>query len=321
MTTTKSLRALLAGLLLCSGVASGQEMVSVRRLADTVSIRRGPARSEHILYYFASSADLAAGDELEQGSSGHSEIALSGGGLVELHMQAHVIISRLDPQGDVLRFPWLTLAHMTGGERPLICELPGGVACRLQQTQMEVRVEPGRIRVRNRGSQPIAVRGVVSIERGSEGDGILTLGQGQEAYLPIVRYLPEPPGAVQDDWNDLVLRHGGGFALEPSGPELLVRPADDPEAPPDDVLTVGGVRTRVAGQTLHVTNHRRPVPEGLSVVEILTRITGNPNMTPEAVQAGLRLATPEELRAAGAALTAEQDAEAARQRGQSGEKP
>ena len=305
-------------LLLLSGLVAAQERVSMRRLADTVAIRRGPERLETVLYYFAASADMGAGDELEQGSSGHSEIYLDSGGLVELHMQAHAIIMQLSPEGDVIRFPWLTLGQMTGGERPLICELPGGVTCRLQQTEMEVRVDEGRMRIRNRGGQPVEVRGVISIERGSEGTGMLVLGQGEEAYLPLVRYIPEPPGRLQDSWSDLSLRHDGGFALDMSGEELVVSAADDPEAPQDDVLTVGGVRTLVDGERLLISNHRRPAQDPLSVQDILGRVSGSSEISPEAVQELLRRYSPEQLRQAGAEINAEQEAEGRRQRGEGG---
>jgi hypothetical protein len=284
--------------------------VSMRRLADTVAIRRGPDRTENVLYYFAASAELEAGDELEQGSSGHSEIHLSGGGIIELHNQAHAILLRLDEEADIVRFPWLTIANITSGERPLTCELPGGVITSMHQTLMEVRVEAGRIRIRNRGSQPIKVKGLIAIEPGDMSSGTLELGQGQEAFLPLIRYSPEPPGRLRQVWGDLALRHNGGFALHPAGEFLEVTEADDPEAPRDDVLTVGGVRTRLDGQSVSISNHRRPVPEALDIYKILQRLSGTTGeLTPEQVKDLLLLYPMQELRIKASELAEEMDEE------------
>ncbi len=295
--------------LACCPALFAQERILARRLEDTVAVRRGPDRLETVLYSFASSADLAAGDELEQGSSGQSELYLSGGGLVELYDQGHAIVLRLDPQGDVLRFPWLTIASMTSTDRTLICELPGGVSCRLLETQMEVRTEPGRLRIRNRGSQPIYVSGTISIERGAEGATVLELGQGQEAIMPLVRYISDPPGSLRDAWSDLTLRHNGGFALSSSeGSALSVSLADDPEAPRDDVLTIGGVRTRLPADTLMVQNHRREIPESVDLYEVLQRISGTPEIiSPDAVDELLLRFSADQLRAMGARITEEQE--------------
>lgn len=300
--------------LLLLGPARAQERILARRMEDTVAVRRGPDRIETVLYYFAATADLAAGDELEQGSSGQSELYLSAGGHIELFDQAHAIVLRLDPEGDVIRFPWLTIASMTSTDRTLICQLPGGVSCRLRSTQMEVRTEPGRLRIRNRGSQPIRVSGQVSIDRGDSGSTILELGQGQEAYMPLVRYVPEPPGSEREEWEGLTLRHNGGFALQSRGPVLGVAAADDPEVPRDDLLTVGGVRTRVPAESLQIENHRRPIPEAVDLYEVMSRISGTPEViSPDAVDDLLLRFPADQLRALGAVITEEQE-ERARQR-------
>jgi hypothetical protein len=295
-------------LLATAAALPAQERVAMRRMADTVAIRRGPDRTENVLYYFAASAELEAGDELEQGSSGHSQVYLSGGGLIELHNQAHMILLRLDPEADVVRFPWLTVGSMQSGERPLVCELPGGITTAMHQTLMEVRAEDGRIKIRNRGSQPIRVQGIISIEPGGQEAGTLELQQGQEAFLPLIRYSPDPPGKLRQLWGDLALRHNGGFALQPSGESLEVSAADDPEAPRDDVLTVGGVRTRLDGPVVSISNHRRPVPEPIDIYSILQRVSGSDEeLTPERVQELLRLYPIEELRAIGIGLSEERE--------------
>lgn len=289
-------------------------------MSDTVAVRRGPDRVETVLYAFAAYADLMAGDELEQGSSGQSELYLSGGGHVEMFDQSHVIVLRLDAKGDVLRFPWMTITTMKSTDRTLICELPGGISCRLLGTEMEVRVEPGRLRVRNRGSQPIRVSGSISIDREATGNTIIELGQGQEALMPLIRYLPEPPGSLREAWGELTLRQNGGFALQAGGETLGVGLADDPEAPRDDLLTVGGVRTRLPSGALQIENHRRPIPEAVSLYEMLSRISGTPDViTPEAVDDLLLRFSADELRAMGAVITKEQEARAQSRREASGD--
>jgi hypothetical protein len=309
----KPLTALLVLFLAVSGMA--QERVPVRRMADTVAIRTGPERNEHVLYFFAASAELGAGDELEQGSSGHSQIFLSGGGFVELHGSTHVILERLDPKADVLTFPLMTIAYVVSGERPIVCRLPGGFTCRMQQTDMIVRVEPGRLRVRNQGGQPIHVSGAISLER-EKSYGKLTLGQGQEAILPLLRSsVPEPPGTLRESWGVLSVRHSGKYAVKQTGADLEVEAADDPEAPANDLLIIGGVRTDVDEGVLRLSNHRREVPDPLDVRVIVERITGSSeDMTPEAVQQLLIYYTFDQLREIGAEIIAEQDAENAKAR-------
>ena len=304
---TRVIRIMLAVLALAS-VLQGQERILARRLSDSVAVRRGPNRVETVLYPFAPSASLITGDELEQGSSGQSELHLSSGGYLELYGQSHVIVLRLDPEGDMLRFPLLRLASVISVDRTMICEFPGGVTCRLLGTEMEARVEPGRLRIRNRGNQPIFVSGSIAIDREASGSTTIELIQGQEALMPLVRFQPDPPGDVLEEWGQLTLRQNGGFTLLTGGDALKVSLADDPEAPRDDLLTVAGVRTKLPHGTLQVKNHRRAIPQALGVYEVLSRISGAPEIiSPEAVDDLLKRFTAEELRSLGAVVTAEQE--------------
>ena len=223
------------------------ETARIRRLNDTVAVRQGDDRIERILYPFDPTADLAPGDELEQGSGGQSTIVLAAGGLVKLYMSGHMIVERLGEQGDVLRFPTITLAEIEAGNRPLEIHLPGGTTCAFEAGVMTVRIEPGRLFVRNDGGTVIEVTGVLTLEAGQEGgDGLATLmvGRGEEVHLPLFRSRATPLGNQLGAWDELSLRHSGGFGLEPSEGDLWVRPS---EAEARDVLTVGGVRVRVEG--------------------------------------------------------------------------
>ena len=117
---TSVIRITLAVLALAAALPA-QESILARRLMDSVAVRRGPNRVETVLYPFASSANLAIGDELEQGSGGQSELFLSSGGYLELYGQSHVIVLRLDSEGDVLRFPLMRLLNVISVDRTVIC--------------------------------------------------------------------------------------------------------------------------------------------------------------------------------------------------------
>ena len=304
---TSVIRITLAVLALAAALPA-QESILARRLMDSVAVRRGPNRVETVLYPFASSANLAIGDELEQGSGGQSELFLSSGGYLELYGQSHVIVLRLDSEGDVLRFPLMRLLNVISVDRTVICELPGDVTCRLLGTEMQARVDSGRIRIRNRGNQPIFVTGSISIDRDAGGSTTIELMQGQEALMPLVRSHPDSPGRMLEQWGQLSLRQNGGFALLTSEDVLKVSLVDDSEAPRDDLLTVAGVRTKLPHGTLQIENHRRAIPEALDVYEALSRISGAPAIiNPTTVDDMLKRFTAEELRSLGAEVKAEQE--------------
>jgi len=103
-------RVLLALALLAS-VAAAQEQVLVRRLSDSAAVRDGRTQTERVLYYFDPTATLVQGDEIEQGSSGHTELLLDGLGHVAIYSTAHVKLVSLSPGGDVL-----TVSDHDGGD-------------------------------------------------------------------------------------------------------------------------------------------------------------------------------------------------------------
>ena len=245
---------------------SAGEQVRARRLNDTVAIRRGADRSERVLYSFDPTAELVAGDELEQGSGGQSTVVLSLGGLVELFSSGHLIIEQLSEAGDVLRFPVLTHAEITAGGRQLTCWLPGGTRCTFQDGILVVRVEPGRMRVRNDSGSPVELEGMLTLQPGVEqggGRSTIVLERGEDVYLPLFLHAPTPTlGSGLFQWQGRSLRHSGGFALGEAAGELLV------EAAPGgglDVLTVGGVRVTLGeGDALRLGGSRRGPPGAVS---------------------------------------------------------
>lgn len=262
------------------------EVALARRLSDSVAVRIGPQRLERVLYYFSPTAELAVGDELEQGSGGHSEIGLPEGGRVQLHSTAHLIVQALgvqpgDPEapdgGDVLVLPLLTKASITSLTRPLTVVVPGGANCIFQGTEIEVWTEPGRILVRNQGGLPVEVRGFLSIEKGTSprtglsGVGSIVLDRGQQVVLPLFRLLPVGRGVRVSEWNRLTLRHSGGWELADTPesirvgrPELPAEAGSEVAARRLDDLTIQGVRTRaLPGEALVVANHRREVADPL----------------------------------------------------------
>ncbi|HTE06163.1 MAG TPA: hypothetical protein VK824_08205, partial [Planctomycetota bacterium] len=105
---------------------AGPEKVHVRRLSDVVAVREGPRASERVLYYFNPNLMLSQSDHVEQGSGGQSELTLPGGATLQMHATAHVELSLLSPEGDVLRFPLLTRVEAAVLDRPLDLILPGG---------------------------------------------------------------------------------------------------------------------------------------------------------------------------------------------------
>ncbi len=223
----------------------GRETVEVRRLSDVVAVREGPRSSERVLYYFNPTVRLAQGDHVEQGSGGHSEIVLSAGGLVELSATAHVVLERLAPEGDVLRLPLVTSLEASARERPLRLLLPGGIACDMLQTGVRALLVPGRLALRNTGSQPVVLGGDLRLER-EGGDPLtrasLVLQRGEEVRMLLVAGVGEPDGELLELWGALALRHDGGVALERAGD--LLRPALVGAADPVGVrLSVRGVRT------------------------------------------------------------------------------
>ncbi|GJM20144.1 MAG: hypothetical protein DHS20C15_00590 [Planctomycetota bacterium] len=246
-----------------SGIEQGAgEQVLVRQLAPAVTVRLGADRAERVLYYFSPTANLGQGDELEQGGAAHSSVALPEGGLVEMWASTHLVLDRLDRGGDVLRFTEVTSSTLVSASRPMVIVLPGGVRAEFQGTRVDVRLEPGMLRVRNRGETPVRLLGFLAVDReppAENGEGLLLLERGQEAELPLFRETPPLPGRLADRWSELQLRHDGGFLLEPGSGSLVLRPSPE-GGPVRDDISVGGVHTSLAGQRmLLVRSHRAPV--------------------------------------------------------------
>lgn len=225
--------------------AGERETVEVRRLSDVVAVREGARSPERVLYYFNPTIRLAEGDHVEQGSAGHSEITLPGGGLLQLNATAHLVLDKLAPEGDVLRLTLATSLEATARERPLRLLLPGGVACDILETGVRALLVPGRMALRNTGSQPVVLGGQLRLER-EGGDPLATtslvLQRGEGVRVVLVAGAGEPDGAQVDLWGALPVRHDGGLRLEHAGDQL--RPSPEGEADPAALrLTVRGVRT------------------------------------------------------------------------------
>jgi len=244
------------------GSTGPSEQVLLRQLAPAVTVRLGEERSERVLYYFSPTANLGVGDEFEQGGAAHSFTSLADGGHVELWASAHLIVDRLDAAGDVLRLTEVTTGTLVSSGRPIVLVLPGGVRAEFSATRVDLELQPGSLRVRNRGETPVNLAGFLAIDRAppaTNGEGLLVLDRGQEAELPLFRHTPPLPGRLADRWSDLQLRHDGGFLLEPGSGSLVVRPSPD-GGPVRDHISVGGVHTSLAGaRMLLVRNHRAPV--------------------------------------------------------------
>ena len=238
-------------------IAAAQEEITVRRFADLVAVRQGAQAHERVLYYFSPTAGLTAGDEVEQGGGAHSELALSAAGRVEIHDPTHILVARLDPEGDVLRFARLTRASASSGDRVLTLVLPNGARCILDGASVELTHELGRLRVRNVGALPVTVRGALELKPGMTASpkslDKIVLAKGEEVRMP---YFGEPAPLDQPqvtEWSDLTVRHDDGAVVAATAQRLEVAAQRDTE------LRVAGVRTRLtAGQVLVVTNRRQP---------------------------------------------------------------
>jgi hypothetical protein len=243
------------------------DKVNVRRLADVVAVREGPRAAERVMYYFNPDLLLSQGDHVEQGSGGQSDLTLPGGARIQLHASAHLELALVSPEGDVVRFPLLTRLDASALERPLTLILPGGTQLRMQNTSLDVHVDPGRMRVRNTGSGPVNVTGDLRLQPGHEGDetaGRLELQRGEEVLIPLFRVSSSQVGTVTDLWGLLTVRHQRGLRLSPEGGVLrLERDAGDVSAAGDapvavvEEAVVGGVTTRwLPGSTLVIRNPR-----------------------------------------------------------------
>jgi hypothetical protein len=259
-------RSVLAALVLLAAPLLAQEKVSVRRLSDVVAVRQGAAAVERVLYYFNPTAELAEGDQVEQGSAGHSEIIMNGGAIVTLHSSNHVIVDTLAADGDRLEIPLVTRLECHVKERGLLLFLPGESTVELLNGDATVELEPGRLRIRNEGGQPVVVTGDMRPTRDQATvaeDGRVELGQGEEIRLVLVGGDVEQTGQLTDLWGAVAVRHDEDVQLQPDGAALRPRAAEG--QPPEACrLTVRGVRTvpragLVVHNPLHVT--LKPPPD------------------------------------------------------------
>jgi hypothetical protein len=240
-----ALGALLAG---AGGAARAQELVQLRRYSDVVAVRTAPGERERVLYYFAPIADLQQGGHVEQGSGGHSELYLSGGARVSLRASGHAILERISAEGDVLRFPILTMVEVKGGSRPLDLELPGGVSCRIGETAVVIEQLPKRLRVRNQVGEKISVVGpppAVPYE----------LLAGQEVVFPLLD-TPLPEAQTTVAWGDLSVRFAPGVQVSLEEQWLRVERAAEGQLHAEAPVSVGGVATRPGEGRLVVYNPR-----------------------------------------------------------------
>lgn len=302
--------------------SAASETALARRFHDSVAVRRGPDRTEHVLYYFEPTAELAVDDELEQGSSAQSEITLPGGTRFELRATAHAIVRRMQPDGDVVELPLVTRAYVEAGDRPLTVIIPGGSRCLLRDTSMELRLDPGRIVVRNEGHEPVEVVGVISLERGETpttrlgGRGHVVLERGNEVHLPLLGLDPVGRGVVVETIGRLTLRQDGGYDVESDGDDIVIRRASEDAAP--EVVTVAGVRTWCEpGQVLRVASRRALVPTTLTRLSAdddapaaPSTATANTVSTEKIVQALQKGISIETVRGTGIEITPAQEAEA-----------
>lgn len=243
---------------------SAQEQAHVRRLSDTVAVRYGPDRIERVLYYFRPTQLVEEGGEVQQGSSGHSEILLPEGGFVSIRSWAHAVISRLHPDGDVLEFPQVTNLILRSIHRPLEIRLPSGVRVLLDGTEVRMSTDVGRVIIRNEGGRPVEVWGdmVLGREAGNPGAGDfqdhIILGIGEEMRLPDLQVGEEKRGAEILAWEGLIVRYDSGAyscTATPGEPLILQRPSDEEE--PESVVLVGGVRARPRGEKVLVLRSER----------------------------------------------------------------
>ena len=249
-----ALQLALAALALLGAAATpaAQEEVLVRRYSDVVAVRKAPGERELVLYYFAPTASLRQGGHVEQGSGGHSEIYLSGGAHLVMRASGHAILDLLSPEGDIVRFPILTMLEVEGGSRPLDLKLPGGVKCRVGETTMVIEELPKRLRLRNQFGNPVSVQGPTATEPA-------TLGPGEELVYPLLD-VPPPTKQSTFEWGDLLVRYSPGVDVIADGQTLRVERAAEGELHAEAPVSVGGVATRPGEGLLVVRNPRPPTP-------------------------------------------------------------
>ena len=251
MTRPRRLAAFALGALLAGAAPSAraQEQVQLRRYSDVVAVRTAPGQPDRVLYYFAPVADLQQGGHVEQGSGGHSELYLSGGARVALRASGHAILDKLSAEGDVLRFPILTMVEVRGGSRSLELKLPGGVVCRVGESTAVIEQLPKRLRVRNQVGLPLSVAGPPPAET-------YELHAGQEVVFPLLD-TPLPEAQTTVAWGNLSVRFAPGVQVSVEEQWLRVERAAEGELHAEAPVSVGGVATRPGGGRLVVYN---PVP-------------------------------------------------------------
>jgi hypothetical protein len=242
----------LAALLAVASATRAQEEVLVRRYSDVVAIRVAPGEREKVLYYFDPTADLRQGGHVEQGSGGHSLISLSGGGRIEMRSSGHAILDRLASEGDVVRFPILTMVEIRGGARPLQLALPGGVSCSLGEGTLLIEELPKRLRLRNQGGYAVSVIGPTATEAAQ-------LAPGEEVVYPLLE-IPPPLKQSTLEWGDVLVRYSPGVEVLADGQTLRVERSAEGELHAEAPVSVGGVATRPGPGLLVVRNLRPPVP-------------------------------------------------------------
>ncbi len=248
--------------------AAEAETVLVRRLSDVVAVRVDGAARERVLYYFDPTAQLAVGGHLAQGSGGQSELLLPGGGLLVLYADGHVVVESLSPESQQLRLPLLTQLEVRAGGRLIDLQLPGGTRCRLLDTSARIRVDPGRMLIRNQGGSPVAVDGVMLLARDEDAAAAprsVLLERGEEVAIPLHAGSEALDGQAVTAWGGLVVRHGRQLQLRLDGGRLRLAAPTSAE-PAERGAIVGGVRTLAGSDALFIDNplHRAAEPEAAS---------------------------------------------------------
>jgi hypothetical protein len=244
-------------------VLGQDDTVTLRRLRDLVVVREGIDRVERTLYEWDAKTTLREGDQYEQGGSAHTVLLmptpdpdqpeLRGTTVVELNAPARVLIEEVRSGGDVLRLPWVTLARIKVGPRPLTLFLPGQVVIDAVETEIHIQLEPGRLHIRNSGGAPLHLSNALAAEPGGGGLRQVTVARGEEIRMPLF-LAPEGlegPGTAR--WGALSIDYDADADLASLGWRLVVTGGDAPAW-----VSLGGVRTRARpGGRLVVSNHGR----------------------------------------------------------------
>ncbi|MEW6745587.1 MAG: hypothetical protein AB1486_22785 [Planctomycetota bacterium] len=238
-----------------SGVLGIDELPTLIRHADTVSVISSQTGGERRLFYWYKQCLLAHGDEVRQGPGGVSEIIYNDNTVVRL-LGPNRVRTRLAEDGTrIVEFVEFARAIVEIRDVVTRLRLPGGTTFEATGTEVVLGRRDGRaIEIRNSGPGTLDLYGL------PRAAGAMTLPPGYVVFAPDLPVLDRGPvGELHAELlSGLRVVTGEGLEVERTAQGLLLTG----EGPGPAVADVGGARVLVAeGVRLHLGRARREPTE------------------------------------------------------------